>query len=387
MEIEKKLLLVDDEEDIRDVLCISLMDMGYEVFSAVNGKEALEIFHRQTPPIVLTDIKMPVMDGIELLRRIKQENPETEVLMITGHGDMDLAIRSLKHEASDFLTKPINIDILEIALKRVADKILIRRKLIEYTHSLEALVREKAELQDHLSSLGLMIGSISHAMKGLLTGLDGGVYMVEAGFERKDQQQIQEGWQTVKSMVERIKKMVLEILFYAKDRRPQYETIDLQDFYEEVSGVVQAKMQERGIELVTERDAAAGSLEADRGALRSALVNILENAADACAQDERQPGHRVVFSLHAKSNTVRFRICDDGIGMDDETRAKIFDLFYSTKGRQGTGLGLFITRRIIQQHGGSLTVDSAPGKGSDFRVEVPRKAPATASHGLDSPTD
>ncbi|MDX2501917.1 MAG: response regulator, partial [Deltaproteobacteria bacterium] len=130
--MDNKLLLVDDEEGIRKVLGISLTDLGYQVLTAENGEEALEIFRRETPPIVLTDIKMPVMDGIELLRKIKDENPDTEVIMISGHGDMDLAIKSLKYRAIDFVTKPINDDILEIALGRAHEKIHMRQKLRDY---------------------------------------------------------------------------------------------------------------------------------------------------------------------------------------------------------------------------------------------------------------
>ena len=142
--MDNKLLLVDDEEGIRKVLGISLADLGYEVFTAENGEEALEIFRRENPPIVLTDIKMPVMDGIELLRKIKDKNPDTEVIMITGHGDMELAIKSLKYRAIDFVTKPINDDILEIALGRAHEKINMRQKLRDYTENLEALVAEKS---------------------------------------------------------------------------------------------------------------------------------------------------------------------------------------------------------------------------------------------------
>ncbi|UCF94922.1 MAG: response regulator, partial [Desulfobacterales bacterium] len=106
--LSSKLLLADDEEGIRKVLGIALADSGYEVLTAEDGVEALRIFRQFKPSIVLTDIKMPGMDGIELLRKIKQEDPDTEVIMITGHGDMDLAIKSLKYEATDFVTKPIN---------------------------------------------------------------------------------------------------------------------------------------------------------------------------------------------------------------------------------------------------------------------------------------
>ena len=105
--MSESILLVDDEDGIRKVLGIALADMGYHVLTAENGVEALRIFKDERPQIVLSDIKMPEMDGIELLRKIKQESPETEVIMITGHGDMDLAIKSVKYEATDFVTKPL----------------------------------------------------------------------------------------------------------------------------------------------------------------------------------------------------------------------------------------------------------------------------------------
>jgi len=125
--MEKSILIADAEEGIRKVLGISLTDMGYHVTTAENGREALRIFKKDCPSIVLTDIKMPEMDGIELLRRIKAHDPDTEVIMITGHGDMELAIKSVKFEATDFVTKPINDEILEIALQRAQERIAIRR--------------------------------------------------------------------------------------------------------------------------------------------------------------------------------------------------------------------------------------------------------------------
>src|SRR4030042_4396847 len=142
--IEETILIVDDEADICEVLDISLSDLGYKVYTAGNGEEALQVFAKTKPSIVLTDIRMPGIDGIELLRRIKEQYPETEVIMITGHGDMNLAIRSLKLEATDFITKPINDDFLEIALKRAEERISSRKKIKEYTQNLEGLVREQS---------------------------------------------------------------------------------------------------------------------------------------------------------------------------------------------------------------------------------------------------
>ena len=369
------ILLVDDEKDIRDVLEISLADSGYDVHMAENGDEGLRLFKEIRPPIVLTDIKMPVMDGIELLRKIKHENPETEVIMITGHGDMDLAIESLKNEATDFITKPINVDALEISLRRAHEKIMLRKKLREYTENLERLIREKTELQDHLSSLGLMIGTISHGIKGLLTGLDGGMYLLDTGFSKQDQEQIKEGWDIIKRMVDRIRKMVLDILFYAKKRDLKWDQVDVLKFAAEVASVIEPKMQKHEVEFVRDFDPAVGRLEIDAGFVHSALINILENAADACVKDKSKKGHRVVFGVREDKNAIVFTISDNGIGMDQETRKKIFTLFFSSKDGEGTGLGLFISHKIVEQHGGTILINSKLGAGSEFIVRIPKVIP------------
>jgi signal transduction histidine kinase len=376
-EKEKKwpLLLVDDEEDIRDVLHVSIADMGYAVHTAENGERAIAIFRQIDPPIVVTDIKMPGMDGIELLQKIKRENPETEVVMITGHGDMDLAIKSLKFEATDFITKPINVDALEIALKRVQDKIVMKRQLKAYTENLEALVREKTELQDHLSSLGLMIGSISHGIKGLLTGLDGGMYLVESGFSKENQDQIKEGWETVKLMVDRIRKMVLDILYYAKERDPRWERVDPLSFAEDLAAIFAPKIKGQNIEFIKAFDATVGEFEIDSGYIHSALTNILENAVDACSKDAAKSRHKIVFSVRQDQHHVIFAVFDNGIGMDSDTLAKLFTPFFSSKGRRGTGLGLFISNKIVRQHGGEILVKSTPGQETIFTIKIPKTLP------------
>ncbi len=365
------ILLVDDEEDIREVLSMSLTDIGYHVFDARTGKQALRIFKEINPPIVLTDIKMPGLDGIELLQEIKRGNPDTEVIMITGHGDMDLAVKSLQYEATDFITKPINVEALDIALKRVHDKITMKRTLKEYTENLESLVREKTELQDHLSSLGFMIGSISHGIKGLLTSLDGGIYLMKSGFKKKDSTQISEGFEDVKLISSRIRKMILDILFYAKERELLKENIEVLDFADDVMNVVKPKIQKRPIAFVTDFNEAPGQFNADPDFLRSALINILDNAVDACLEDESKDRHQITFTIKKDKEHAIINISDDGIGMDDDTKENLFKLFFSSKGGKGTGFGLFIASSIIKQHGGTINVNSAKGKGSVFTIKIP----------------
>ncbi|MDX2446391.1 MAG: hybrid sensor histidine kinase/response regulator [Desulfobacterales bacterium] len=368
---KKKILLVDDEEDIRDVLRITLSDMGYQVLTAADGKTALKTFLSEMPPIVLTDIKMPAMDGIELLRCIKRENPEAEVIMITGHGDMNLAIKSLKHRATDFITKPINVDALEIALKRVEEKITTRKQLQEYTENLERLIREKIELQDNLSNLGLMVGSISHGIKGLLTGLDGGLYLLGSGLKTKDLEKIEEGGDILKMMVERIRRMVSDILFYAKERNLRREEVDILIFANDVIRVVEPKSKTLNIALIKDYNFTVKINYFDAGFVHSALINILENAIDACIKNNQKKNHKIVFSVKNDKKHLFFIISDNGIGMDIETRDNLFSLFFSSKGREGTGLGLFLSQKIIVQHGGAISVDSVVGEGSRFTIKIP----------------
>jgi len=373
---KQTILLVDDEEDIRDVLRIALSNSGYDVLTAKDGDEALRIFSETRPPIVLTDIKMPGMiDGIELLQRIKRENPDTEVVMITGHGDMDLAIQSLKNEATDFITKPINVEALRVSLQRVEEKILMKKKLMEYTQKLEAMILEKTELRDRLSSLGLMIGSISHGMKGLLTNLDAGLYLLDSGIAKNHKERLQEGLETVRQTTGRIKKLVLDILFYAKERELKIRPSEVVPFAAEVADVIENKIKDKPMELVRKFDRAPKQWNIDPDFLRTALINILENAVDACLEDTEKPFHQITFETLEQDGELVFNIQDNGTGMDSDTLEKAFNLFFSTKGTKGTGFGLFITDNIIKQHGGTIQVKSARGKGTQFCIRIPSPDP------------
>lgn len=141
----KKILIIDDEESARELLKLTLEADGFEVCTAEDGWKGLEIFETIQPDVVLTDIKMPGIDGIEVLRRLKQLSSDVEVIVITGHGEMELAIKALQLEASDFINKPISDQALSVALRRAKEKLWMRRKLREYTNNLECMLKEATE--------------------------------------------------------------------------------------------------------------------------------------------------------------------------------------------------------------------------------------------------
>lgn len=243
-------------------------------------------------------------------------------------------------------------------------------------------VTQIRDLQSNLAALGLMIGSISHSIKGVLTGLDAGVYLLNKGIVKRDDSQTASGLDIVRRMVERVRKMILDILFCAKERELQREPVEVQAFAEELAESVCPYFSERGIELLLEPLAPLGVFEVDAGMLRSGVMNVLENAADACAVLGAAHPHRVVLHLEASAAEVGIAVEDNGIGMTPAQLKNLFTIFFSTKGTRGTGLGLFITDRIVRQHGGNITVESSPGRGSRFCIMLPRHPrPAPAADG------
>jgi signal transduction histidine kinase len=236
-------------------------------------------------------------------------------------------------------------------------------------------ITQLRELESHLTSLGLLIGSVSHALKGLLNGLAGGMYLVETGFKKEKADRVSQGWEIVKRNVDRIRGMVSDILYYAKDREPIWETVSAAELAEEVRGLVQTRADEHGIQLASDVSGSPGDIEVDPRAARAMLVNLAENSLDACRVDSGKDDHEVTLRVTSCSDHVEFQVQDNGIGMDQETQDKAFSLFFSSKGSEGTGLGLFIANRIARAHGGSITLKSEVGVGTRFIVKLPRKRP------------
>jgi PAS domain S-box-containing protein len=243
----------------------------------------------------------------------------------------------------------------------------------EITHVMEMStnITQIRKLQDHLVSLGLKISSISHGIKSLLTGLDGGMYLMETGFAKDNPERAREGYDDLKTIVSRIRKLVHNILFFAKERELKPRRVDLLNFAEDVTSTVEPKIKSNGIEFICECKTLPKEIEVDVGVLRLALINILENALDACMENEAQKAPRIIFRVRQEEEQVVFEITDNGIGMDQETRESLFTLFFSSKGNKGTGLGLYIADKIIDQHGGNIRVESKPGEGSTFKIFIP----------------
>jgi PAS domain S-box-containing protein len=497
-----KLLVIDDEEANVRVLAITLRSDGYEVLTAYSGEEGLSVFKKDTPDIVLTDIKMPGMDGIEVLQKIKAMEPDAEVIIITGHGDIDNAIEALQYGASDFINKPIRDEALSIALKRAQEKLDIKRKLKAYTVNLEKEIRiatrelrrqsnflsklivssydgivatnedfrvvifnpgaenifgytqsevidqmtagdlypaevaanfiENGKSDDQLASqswqdtvikaksgekipvrffgtllyekdkimgsvaffqdlreikrlekeliqsermaaIGQTVAGLAHEIKNILHGFKGGSYIVNIGIDKGDPAKLKGGWDMIQKNIGRTSDLVMDLLSYSKERKPEYESCYPNDIIDDIIELLQETAADNNIVIDKALDGSIGIVSMDPRTIHRSLLNIVTNAIDACIFDEAPDKKwKIHISSQRESDaTIRFQVSDNGIGMNDEVQAQLFESFFSTKGHKGTGLGLLITKKLIEEHQGTIDVHSEPGEGTTFTIRLP----------------
>lgn len=370
------LLLVDDEAGIRRVFALALTEMGYQVRCARDGREALDLFETYEPAIVLADIQMPGMDGIDLLKAIKGRRPDTEVIMITGHGDMDAAILSLKLQATDFITKPLPEGALEIALKRARERIAMRDQLARYTERLERMVEEKTQrliAAERMAAIAQTVAGLSHTIKHIAGGLRGGAYGVEQGLALNEPHYLRQGWNIVKDNVEKITRLSLDLLNYAKtSQHHKARWCNPNQPLEEVLACITSQAEAARIELRAERCPAPAPVFMDPDSIAQAVLNLAVNAIEAFAPiaDERRRTIRLKASQPAGGGVI-YHVVDNGCGMDKPTEERLGNVFLTTKGRSGTGIGVMMTRNIVDRHRGDISFRSNPGRGTQAVIRLP----------------
>jgi PAS domain S-box-containing protein len=233
-------------------------------------------------------------------------------------------------------------------------------------------ITEIRRLQSQLTSVGQLVAGLAHTVKGIVMGLDGGIYVVDSGFKRKNEEVVRKGWDMVQRNVERVSRLVLDMLYYAKDRAPEWCKLNLTQLVEDVCQLYQKKLADNVIELVKDMQAVA-VIEADKSSIHGLCLNLMDNAIDACRWDSGKKEHQISWTVRKDGMAAEMVITDNGMGMDEETRVRLFTPLFSTKGGSGTGLGLLVARKVVEEHGGTITVESAVGEGARFTVRIPLK--------------
>lgn len=227
---------------------------------------------------------------------------------------------------------------------------------------------------ERLAAVGQTIATLSHHIKNILQGIHGGSYIVETGLENEDLAMTRKGWDIVRRNQNKIASLVMDMLSFSKDREPDFVETDLAGLVSDVVETVQQRAEEAGVTISRTIPADLPHVMLDPEAMSRAVLNVVTNALDAV---EERPEGAVTISaaVDGDARLVRITVADNGPGMSAETLAEIFNLFVSTKGARGTGLGLTVSRKILREHGGDIRAASTEGEGSTFTLEFPLRLP------------
>ena len=237
--------------------------------------------------------------------------------------------------------------------------------VIEMATNITQVKKDRKELV----TLGQSIALLSHGIKNILEGLQGGAYVVDEGFKDHDMELARKGWRVVSKNIFDITDVVQNILYSSKNRPLKYEMVSPGQLVQDSVQLFQEKAAGMNIQLEMQINEHVPQVRLDAGSIRRMLHNLLWNALEACHTDKEKKDHAVyVTTDFYDENHFAFEIADNGIGMDQATQRNILEEFFSTKGSGGTGLGLAVVEKVVNKHGGRIEVESAPGKGSKFRI-------------------
>ncbi len=247
-------------------------------------------------------------------------------------------------------------------------------------------VTEVKQLQRQLALTGRAVAGMAHRVKNILMGLEGGIFIVNEGLESDDRTAIDQGWEMVQRNVGLVTGIVKDLLFCAKDREPAFrDGVCPHDIVREVRDLYAARMKDERIEIRTELAEPPHLGTFDPDGLHNLLCNLVANAIDACRFDPcpDKPQHTVTMRCFANgSGATVLEVEDDGAGIPENLSHRVFQEFFSSKGTEGTGIGLLVVQKVAEEHGGKVSFDSKPGRGTVFTVVIP-SAPAVsqAAHG------
>jgi signal transduction histidine kinase len=356
------ILCIDDDEVARESAQLLLSRWGYRVSLAESGEAGLEAIARERPDLILVDLQMPGIDGIEVLERVRQSDPLIICIMITGHATLQTAVEAMKQGAYDFLAKPFSPDELKLTVERGLE----RRRL---TLEAEELRAEKARMQANFVTL------VSHQMRSPLAAVR---QLLEVPASQT-LGPVPEAYQSfIKRAVDRLDLLARTLNAWLVMSRLDQEGIDsrkssteLGDLLKQLVARAEADVTAAGQSLEVELAERDCEVEVDRESLLEALYNIVSNAVKY-----NRSGGVVTIRGSKKDQEILISISDQGPGVPAKELDYIFDEFYRSrrediKAKPGTGLGLAIARKVVEAHGGEITVDSEVGQGATFVVSLP----------------
>lgn len=368
-----RLLLVDDEEDFRTIIKKRLVKRGMDPMEAGSGEECLSILAKSPMDVIVLDVKMPGMGGLETLKRIHEKYPETEVILLTGHSTTSDGVEGIKAGAFDYLTKPVETEHLAGKIRQAYEKVIrIREKEAEEKFRKEC--ETKMVVTERLASLGTLAAGVAHEINNPLAVIGESVGWMqrllqkEAAGSMSARKDLELPLDKIEKSILRIKKITHQLLGIVRKSDFTVAEIHVEELLKDTMELVRPEALNRGVEIRIEAEQSLKTIWSDPYQLRQVMINLLNNAIHA----SKREGAITIF-LGQSNDGVEIAVQDQGTGIPAEHLEKIFEPFFSTKEPgEGTGLGLYVTRNIVEKLEGAIDVKSSPGKGSAFTVFLPR---------------
>ena len=367
-----RILLVDDEGDFRTTIAKRLVKRGMEVEQAGSGEESLVILQDKPVDVVILDVKMPGMGGIETLHQIKKKYPEVEVIMLTGHATTQDGVEGIKTGAFDYLTKPIELEHLLGKIHQAREKILR-----EDEKAKEAAFRTRMEQQmiatERLASLGTLAAGVAHEINNPLAIIKECAGWMKTILQKEEMACIprkadfEKALGKIETGVERARRITHELLGSVKQTDSVLSRVDLKQLIDEAFSLLKNEASDKNVHVNNSVNSRESVIWSDPYKLRQVLLNLLTNAVHAT-----ESGGSITMDLKRSGDGVILTIEDTGEGIPKENLSRIFEPFFSTKPTgKGTGLGLFVSRSIIEKLGGEICVESRLGQGTCFTIRLP----------------
>jgi PAS domain S-box-containing protein len=245
---------------------------------------------------------------------------------------------------------------------------------------------------ERLSAIGQAVAGMAHYTKNILNGLQGGVYIVNTSLKKDKPDLLRKGWSMVENNVAKISDLVMNMLVYSKEREPDYVKCSPNEIAQEVYDLMAESLRAQSakldylmkrsngdpkVELSNDFDSSIDECYLDPIGVHRCLLNLVTNAIDACTEKpDDEKNYSVIIRTRKEDGGIRFEVADNGTGMTQEVQEKLFERFFSTKGPKGTGLGLLVTRKIVDEHGGTISYESAAEEGTTFSIHFPCRSEA-----------
>ncbi len=299
--------------------------------------------------------------------RLKQMLPEQFFSLGTGQAESlempEVSLRSAQQQSI-----PVRFSAVELKSGR---RRLGRAAFMQDLREIKRLEQQKLDAE-RLATVGQTVAGLAHTIKNLLTGLEGGMYMVDSGLRRSDAERLTTGWQMLQRNFEKMTSLVKDFLAFAKGRTPELRHTDPNGLAQDIVSLYVDAARMEGVELTFEPQAGVRPAPLDPQGIETCVTNLISNAIDAAAMCPERDG-KVVLRTRDQGDELIFEVVDNGGGMDWGVKGKVFTTFFTTKGSKGTGLGLLTTQKVVLEHGGTIDVESTPGVGSTFRIRLSRQ--------------